>query len=283
MRIYGAGTTKDADDKEYTVYYLDVRCNVASPASWLVYRRYSHFRKLSDTLRSEGYFVPVLPPKQLLGGFSTEFVKQRRADLEKWLYNLIDMASHNGGKDPQSNEFYRSFLTDAANLPPKELVRIYPEHIQTAESKDGDFSSPKSSPQKGKVGIEDFELVKVIGKGSFGKVTLVRKKSDKKLFAMKVLTKTNIIKRKQVDHTNTERRVLGSIDHPFIVRLHYAFQTKEKLYFVLDYASGGELFFHLSRMKKFSEGKLINNDKLISLNYNILLIYFYRNDKILLR
>jgi serine/threonine protein kinase len=103
------------------------------------------------------------------------------------------------------------------------------------------------------VGIDDFELVKVIGKGSFGKVTLVRKRSDKKLFAMKVLTKASIIKRKQVDHTNTERRVLGSINHPFIVRLHYAFQTKEKLYFVLDYASGGELFFHLSRMKKFSE------------------------------
>lgn len=101
--------------------------------------------------------------------------------------------------------------------------------------------------------LDDFELVKVIGKGSFGKVTLVRKKSDSKLYAMKVLSKSDIVKRKQVEHTRTERKVLGSINHPFIVRLHYAFQTEEKLYFVLDYAAGGELFFHLSRVKKFSE------------------------------
>jgi serine/threonine protein kinase len=56
-----------------------------------------------------------------------------------------------------------------------------------------------------------------------------------------------------VEHTKTERRVLGNINHPFIVKLHYAFQTHNKLYFVLDYAAGGELFFHLSRMKKFPE------------------------------
>jgi serine/threonine protein kinase len=96
-------------------------------------------------------------------------------------------------------------------------------------------------------------LVKVIGKGSFGKVTLVRKKNDQRLYAMKVLSKPNIVKRKQVEHTKTERRVLGTLNHPFIVRLHYAFQSDEKLYFVLDYAAGGELFFHLSRMKKFPE------------------------------
>ena len=86
-----------------------------------------------------------------------------------------------------------------------------------------------------------------------GKVTLVRKKKDSKLYAMKVLSKADIVKRKQVEHTKTERRVLGRINHPFIIRLHYAFQTEEKLYFVLDYAAGGELFFHLSRVKKFSE------------------------------
>jgi serum/glucocorticoid-regulated kinase 2 len=89
---------------------------------------------------------------------------------------------------------------------------------------------------------------------------------------MKVLSKSNVAKRKQVEHTRTERRVLATINHPFIVKLHYAFQTDSKLYFVLDYAAGthlltyssthlylltlllgGELFFHLSRMKKFPE------------------------------
>lgn len=70
---------------------------------------------------------------------------------------------------------------------------------------------------------------------------------------MKILRKENIIKRKQVEHTNTERRVLGYTKHPFIVGLHYAFQTKENLYFVLDYCAGGELFFHLGRLGRFRE------------------------------
>lgn len=111
----------------------------------------------------------------------------------------------------------------------------------------------EGAAKREKVNVEDFELVRVIGKGSFGKVTLVRKKSDTKLYAMKVLAKQNIIKRKQVEHTKTERNVLGKLNHPFIVKLHYAFQTDVKLYFVLDYAAGGELFFHLSRMKKFPD------------------------------
>ena len=76
--------------------------------------------------------------------------------------------------------------------------------------------------------MDDFTLIKVIGKGSFGKVTLVRKISDSKLYAMKVLSKPNIVRRKQVEHTRTERRVLGTINHPNIVKLHYAFQVSSQ-------------------------------------------------------
>jgi serine/threonine protein kinase len=104
-----------------------------------------------------------------------------------------------------------------------------------------------------KVCLEDFTLIRVIGKGSFGKVTLVRKKTNSKIFAMKILSKSHLVKRKQIEHTRTERRVLSVASHPFIVGLHYAFQTPSKLYFVLDYCPGGELFFHLSRMGKFNE------------------------------
>jgi len=73
------------------------------------------------------------------------------------------------------------------------------------------------------------------------------------MFALKVLRKDNIIKRNQVEHTRTERSVLGYVDHPFIVGLNMAFQSKDKLYFVLDYCAGGELFFHLSKVGKFPE------------------------------
>lgn len=129
-RITAVGTTKDADDKVYSVFYLDVRCNIASPNSWFVYRRYSQFRRLSDVLRSEGYVVPVLPSKKLLGGFSLDFIKQRKSDLESWLINLSEVhTNHQSARDPQSHPYYRQFLTADANNPPLPLQRIFPEVV----------------------------------------------------------------------------------------------------------------------------------------------------------
>lgn len=124
----------------------------------------------------------------------------------------------------------------------------------TARQKDESYLSPTTTLPIAAVTLSNFELLKVLGKGSYGKVILVRKKSGHDagtLYAMKVLKKTHVMKKKQVAHTRTERSVLGSIRHPFIVRLHYAFQTGEKLHFVLDYCSGGELFFHLQKHGRF--------------------------------
>jgi len=75
-------------------------------------------------------------------------------------------------------------------------------------------------------GPDDFITHKVLGRGSFGKVLLVEKKDDGKLYAMKILVKKDIIKRQQTSNTKTERKILESLNSPFIVQLHYAFQTK---------------------------------------------------------
>jgi len=101
--------------------------------------------------------------------------------------------------------------------------------------------------------VSDFKTIRVIGKGSFGKVFLVRHIGEGAIYAMKVLKKENIVKRNQVEHTRTERSVLGYVRHPFVVGLHAAFQTREKLFFVLDYCAGGELFCHLQKLGKFAE------------------------------
>merc|ERR1719410_180383 len=104
-----------------------------------------------------------------------------------------------------------------------------------------------------KLTVNDFEFLKVVGKGSFGKVMMVRKRDDQKIYAMKVLKKKALVKRKQVIHTQTERRVLSGIDNPFIVSLRYAFQSEAKLYMILDFFNGGELFFHLKKDGRFPE------------------------------
>ncbi|KAA0711351.1 Ribosomal protein S6 kinase alpha-5 [Triplophysa tibetana] len=109
-----------------------------------------------------------------------------------------------------------------------------------------------------RVGIENFELLKVLGTGAYGKVFLVRKVSGHdsgKLYAMKVLKKATIVqKAKTTEHTRTERQVLEHIrQSPFLVTLHYAFQTETKLHLILDYVNGGELFTHLVQRVHFKE------------------------------
>jgi RAC serine/threonine-protein kinase len=108
--------------------------------------------------------------------------------------------------------------------------------------------APQSAPR-----LDSFKMIKVIGVGSFGKVFLVKEIRTDHMFALKVLRKDHIIKRNQVEHTKTERSVLGYVKHPFIVGLNMAFQSKDKLYFVLDYCAGGELFFHLGKVSRFPE------------------------------
>jgi serine/threonine protein kinase len=92
----------------------------------------------------------------------------------------------------------------------------------------------------------------VIGRGAFGKVYKVKKIDTGEIYAMKTLQKDKIMKMNQQKNTQSERKILESVNHPFIVKLHFAFQTPTKLYFVMDFLNGGELFFHLRREQRFS-------------------------------
>jgi protein-serine/threonine kinase len=121
------------------------------------------------------------------------------------------------------------------------------DYIDEAEKqKLSDFCNKKMT-------VDDFTSLKLIGKGSYGKVFLVQKKDDQKIYAMKILKKKAMIKRNQVNHIKTERKIMELIDHPFIVKLIYAFQTAQKLYMVMDYCPGGELFYHIQRVERFNE------------------------------
>ncbi|PNP48100.1 hypothetical protein TGAMA5MH_00757 [Trichoderma gamsii] len=103
----------------------------------------------------------------------------------------------------------------------------------------------------GKLTIDDFDLLTLVGKGSFGKVMQVQKKDTGRIYAIKTIRKAKIISRSEVTHTLAERSVLAQINNPFIVPLKFSFQSPEKLYFVLAFVNGGELFFHLSKEGRF--------------------------------
>ncbi len=111
------------------------------------------------------------------------------------------------------------------------------------------------APPVRRVGLDDFKIVRLLGQGSFGHVLLVRKLDNNRVYAMKVLNKADIREKKQIEHTQTERRLLERLDHPFVVKLKFAFQTRKSLYFVMDYCPGGELYHHLTAAGPFPEHK----------------------------
>lgn len=112
--------------------------------------------------------------------------------------------------------------------------------------------------ERRQVGPNDFHILKLIGKGTFGQVYQVKKKDTERIYAMKVLSKKVIIQKKEVVHTLGERNILvrtAMTASPFIVGLKFSFQTPTDLYLVTDYMSGGELFWHLQREGRFQEAR----------------------------
>ncbi|KAM5240020.1 RAC-alpha serine/threonine-protein kinase isoform 1-T1 [Hipposideros larvatus] len=125
-----------------------------------------------------------------------------------------------------------------------------PSDNSGAEEMEVSLAKPKH-----RVTMNEFEYLKLLGKGTFGKVILVKEKATGRYYAMKILKKEVIVAKDEVAHTLTENRVLQNSRHPFLTALKYSFQTHDRLCFVMEYANGGELFFHLSRERVFPEDR----------------------------
>ncbi|KAK3116291.1 hypothetical protein LTR53_003481 [Teratosphaeriaceae sp. CCFEE 6253] len=105
-----------------------------------------------------------------------------------------------------------------------------------------------------KMCANDFDPLRCLGKGAFGTVHLVRQQASGRLYAQKQFKKATLtVHKRLIEQTRTERSILESVRHPFVVKLYYAFQDHEKLYLILEYAQGGELFHHLAMERMFSE------------------------------
>eukprot|EP00002_Diphylleia_rotans_P030790 TRINITY_DN6367_c0_g1_i2.p1 TRINITY_DN6367_c0_g1~~TRINITY_DN6367_c0_g1_i2.p1 ORF type:complete len:372 (+),score=50.54 TRINITY_DN6367_c0_g1_i2:46-1161(+) len=100
--------------------------------------------------------------------------------------------------------------------------------------------------------LTDFELREVIGTGTFGRVQVCRCQKNANFYAMKIMKKLEVVRLKQVEHINTEKRILNQLRHPFIVTLYCSFQDDRSLYMLLEYINGGEIFSHLRRMGRFA-------------------------------
>lgn len=152
------------------------------------------------------------------------------------------------------------------SLVDKELLKSS-NKIKIRESNLG--SSSTSTTEEHFINPQDFIVKQKIGKGSFGKVFLVECKKDNKIYAMKVLEKTQIRESDLIENSKVERIILSQVFFPFIVDLHYSFQTSKRLYLVTEYVSGGDLFQLMLKLSKFSidQIRLYLAEILLSLDY----------------
>ncbi|ELU03722.1 hypothetical protein CAPTEDRAFT_172316 [Capitella teleta] len=201
-----------------------------------------------------------LPGKKLFGNLDPEVIKNRREALSDFIQRIITSPAI--CEHPEVRSFLNLESVDRSQSSDEDDEVDSLNSVSDAQSANGSSSMESlnrvdlgpSERQQAK--SSDFEFLKVIGKGSFGKVLLAKHKNDGKIWAVKVLNKAHIMKKNEAKHIMSERNVLvKNVTHPFLVGLHYSFQTPDKLYFVLDYVNGGELFFHLQKERCFSESR----------------------------
>jgi len=174
---------------------------------------------------------------------------------------LSHTADKSKGKDPKMN-FQQLTCESLPHSPPQtplgsvskvknDIVEMS-THIDLEHKCETEERHPKRRSSV-ELGLKNFELIRTLGTGSFGRVHLAQSKINHHYYAIKVLRKIDIVKLKQVEHTKNERSILCHVQHPFLVNLWGTFQDDANLYMVMDYVQGGELFSLMRKRVKLQE------------------------------
>ena len=164
-----------------------------------------------------------------------------------------------------STEYFKDFLKQREKVKQNNI-----ENTETIITQGGE-----------RVNEDSFEMLKTLGKGYYGRVFLCEKKDSKKLYAVKVISKLDIIKRNFFDNLKNEKMILEKVKNPFVVNLEYCFASPSYIFFVMEFKQGGELYHHLRKRTRFSESmtRFYGAQILLGLEYLHSLNIMYRDMK----
>ncbi|CAD8122272.1 unnamed protein product [Paramecium sonneborni] len=146
-----------------------------------------------------------------------------------------------------------SFYTIDKNLPIDYYLQQSTKSLDIFSGQTLNLQPFYGTPQTQRISLKDFIFVKCIGVGGFSRVYMVKKKSNGRFYAMKLIDKEFILQNKKQGIVQNERDIMTVLDHPFIIKLDYAFESKNFIIFVLEFCSGGELFWQLRQVKRMTE------------------------------
>ena len=128
---------------------------------------------------------------------------------------------------------------------------LHAEPVLVSADEGAGAAAPVTKDKSNMVSLSDFDMIKVIGRGSYAKVLMVELKSTKRIYAMKVIKKELVTDDEDIDWVQTEKHVFETAtNHPFLVGLHSCFQTPSRLFFVIEFVRGGDLMFHMQRQRR---------------------------------
>eukprot|EP00092_Neocalanus_flemingeri_P030947 GFUD01033609.1.p1 GENE.GFUD01033609.1~~GFUD01033609.1.p1 ORF type:complete len:599 (-),score=155.29 GFUD01033609.1:737-2533(-) len=161
-------------------------------------------------------------------------------------------------------------VTPEQSLLPAPDISLHAEPVLVAEDVPQGGGANSGQPTSNMVSLADFDLIKVIGRGSYAKVLMVELKSTKRIYAMKVIKKELVTDDEDIDWVQTEKHVFETAsNHPFLVGLHSCFQTASRLFFVIEFVRGGDLMFHMQRQRRLPEehARFYSAEICLALNY----------------